>query len=111
MKEKKYYNGLGIASMILFILGMLILGLGFLFNYLDGSTYSGIYILISIFIGGVPLLISGILAFINIVNYYSKTSVKKCSKFFLILDWIIVSIIILPMICSEIYDIVMILFS
>lgn len=111
MNEKKYHNGLGIASMIVFILGMLILGLGFLFNYLDGSTYSGIYILASIFICAVPLLVSGVLAFINIVNFYSKSCIKKSSKFFLILDWIIVSVITLPMICFKIYDIVIVLFS
>ncbi|MCI5789076.1 MAG: hypothetical protein MR031_00075 [Tenericutes bacterium] len=105
MSEKKYQNGLGIASMIVFIVGMLILGLGFLLTYLDGSEYSGFFIVFAIWIGGLPLLVSGILALINIINFYSKKSVKKCSKFFLILDWIIISIILLPIICLQIYNI------
>ena len=74
--------------MIVFIVGMLILGLGFLLTYLDGSEYSGFFIVFAIWIGVLPLLVSGILALINIINFYSKKSVKKCSKFFLIFSYI-----------------------
>lgn len=39
--EKKYKNGLGIASLILFLIGVVVLGLGILLKHLDGSEYSG----------------------------------------------------------------------
>ena len=109
MVEKKYSNGLGIASMIVFIIGLLILGLGFLLSYLDGSEYSGWFIVFAIWMGAVPLLVSGILALINIANYYSKKSTNKCNKFFLVFDCIIMILILLPIICLQIYNMISII--
>lgn len=109
--EKKYKNGLGIASLILFFIGLIILGLGFLFKFIDGSEYSGFHIIFAIFFCAVPFLISGILAIINICKYYSKKTIDKCNKFFLIFDWFIIATIILPYICIEIYNILVFIFS
>ena len=102
--EKKYSNGLGIASLILFLIGLAILGAGYINESLDGSEYSGFHIIFAIFLSAVPLLISGILAIINIYKYYSKKHINKCNRFFLILDWIIIVTIILPYISIVIYN-------
>ena len=110
MNEKKNRNGLGIASTILFIIGLIVMGLGFLFTYLDGSEYSGFFIVFAIWIGGLPLLISGILALVNIINFYSKKCINKCSKFFLVLDWIIIVLILMPIIYLQISNIFRLLF-
>jgi len=108
--EKKHKNSLGIVSLILFLVGLIILGLGFLLKYLDGSEYSGFFIIGAIFVGGVPFLISGILALINICNYYSKKNSAKCNLFFLIFDWFVVAIIILPYVCILIYNMLVFIF-
>lgn len=103
-KEKKYNNKLGITSMILFIVGLLVICLGFLRAYQDGSEYSGLWLVFAFILGLIPFLISGILALINIKDFYSKNEIKKCNKFFLIIDWIIICLIILPFICIKIYN-------
>lgn len=89
--EKKYKNGLGIASLILFLIGIIALGLGVLFKHLDGSEYSGFFITFAIFFAGVLFLISGVLAIINICNYYSKKRIQariwpNCGKVELYVD-------------------------
>lgn len=107
---KKHKNGLGIASLILFLIGLIILGWSFLLKYHDGSEYSGFYIIFGIFVGGVPFFASGILSIVNIYNYYSKKSIIKCSKFFLIFDWLVIAVIVLPYILIQIYNILMTIF-
>ena len=97
-------NAASSASLILFLIGIIILGLGVLFKYLDGSENSGYFILFAMILGGFPFLISGILAFINIYNYYSKKNIIKCNKFFLVFDWCIIAIIILPYVLLQIYN-------
>lgn len=110
MNKVKNSNGLGIASLITFIIGLFIVGLGFLLKYIDGSEYSGWWIVFAIWIGIMPLIASGILALINVINFYSKKSIKKSNKFFLILDWCILILIILPFIILQIYNVVGIMF-
>ena len=79
--EKKYKNGLGIASLILFLIGVVVLGLGILLKHLDGSEYSGFFIIFAIFFAGVPFLVSGVLSLINICNYYSKKALLNVISF------------------------------
>lgn len=74
-------NGLGVASLILFLIGVVVLGLGVLFKHLDGSEYSGFFIVFAIFFAGVPFLVSGVLALINICNYYSKKALLNAISF------------------------------
>jgi hypothetical protein len=105
--EKKYKNGLGIASLILFLIGIIVLGLGVLFKHLDGSEYGGFFIIFAIFFAGVPFLMSGVLALINICNYYSKKCIIKCNKLFLVFDWCIIATIILPYVFIQIYNIIL----
>lgn len=105
--EKKYKNGLGIASLILFLIGVVVLGLGILLKHLDGSEYSGFFIIFAIFFAGVPFLVSGVLSLINICNYYSKKSTIKCNKFFLIFDWCVIAITVVPYACIQIYNIIL----
>lgn len=101
--EKRIKNGLGIASLVFFLIGLIIIGLGFLFKHLDGSEYSGLFILFAVIVAVLPFLISGVLALINICKYYSKKSDGRCNKFFLIFDWIALVAIILPYVCIKIH--------
>ena len=107
---KKNKNSLGITSLILFLIGIIILGWSFFLKYRDGSEYSGFYIIFGLFIGGVPFFASGTLALINICNYYSKNNIIKCNKFFLIFDWFVIAVIVLPYVLIQIYNLLMTIF-
>ena len=94
-KEIKNNNKLGIASLVLFLIA-LCFTLSMLLN--KSEEVISVAGFAFVFYALPLLLISGIMALINIIKYYSKSS-YKCNKFFLIATWAILLVLILYVIC------------
>lgn len=99
--KKKYKNGLGVASLVFFLIGAIILAQSIYVGRHGGLT--GFYTIAGMFVAVIPFFISWVLALINICKHYFGKSNMKCNKVFLIFDWGILAIGVILGVFVQIY--------